>query len=90
MIEELIREDEPLVDVTDLSVRFGSQQVLRDINLSVPAGQTVVMIGESGCGKTTAGNALAQSADDGSVDARFPFHGAHYAAGEARGKGLRV
>ena len=41
-----------LVEVDDLSVQFGSQQVLRNINLKIPAGQTVVMLGESGCGKT--------------------------------------
>ncbi len=52
MIEELIREQEPLVVVEDLSVRFGPQEVLRDINLKVPVGQTLVIVGESGCGKT--------------------------------------
>jgi len=42
----------PLIDVQDLNVRFGRQQVLRDIVLSVPRGQTLAVIGESGCGKT--------------------------------------
>jgi phospholipid/cholesterol/gamma-HCH transport system ATP-binding protein len=32
--------------------------VLRDINLSIPRGQTVVVIGESGCGKTVLLKAL--------------------------------
>lgn len=35
-----------------VGVRFGRQQVLRDINLEVPRGQTLAVIGESGCGKT--------------------------------------
>lgn len=52
MIDELIREQEPLVDVRNISVRFGAQQVLRNISVKIPAGQTVVLIGESGCGKT--------------------------------------
>lgn len=42
----------PLVDVRDLSVVFGRQMVLRDIAFSIPRGQTLVIIGESGCGKT--------------------------------------
>lgn len=44
--------DRPLVEVKDMHVRFGSQHVLRNINLSIPRGQTLVIIGESGCGKT--------------------------------------
>ncbi len=52
MIESLIREDDPLVEAIDLSVQFHGQGVLRGINLTIPAGQTVAMIGESGCGKT--------------------------------------
>jgi len=43
---------EPLVRVERLGVRFGRQQVLRDIDLAVMRGQTVAVIGESGCGKT--------------------------------------
>ena len=33
-------------------MEFSQQRVLRDINLDIPRGQTVVVIGESGCGKT--------------------------------------
>ncbi len=43
---------EDLIDVNDISVQFGNQWVLRDITLSVARGQTVSIIGESGCGKT--------------------------------------
>jgi len=42
----------PLVDVRSMYVEFGKQRVLRNINLSIPRGQTVAIIGESGCGKT--------------------------------------
>ncbi|HEX4132125.1 MAG TPA: ABC transporter ATP-binding protein [Pirellulales bacterium] len=42
----------PILRVEGLSVQFGRQQVLRDINLEVPRGQTLAVIGESGCGKT--------------------------------------
>ena len=42
----------PLLQVDGLSVQFGQQMVLRDIALDIPAGQTLVVLGESGCGKT--------------------------------------
>lgn len=44
--------DPPLLAVNHLSVKFGKQTVLRDIDLTVPRGQTLAVIGESGCGKT--------------------------------------
>jgi phospholipid/cholesterol/gamma-HCH transport system ATP-binding protein len=43
---------EPVVRTRALEVVFGRQQVLRGIELDVPRGQTLVIIGESGCGKT--------------------------------------
>ncbi len=44
--------NKPLIEVRGLHVQFGRQEVLRDVNLSIPRGQTMVVIGESGCGKT--------------------------------------
>ncbi|HJQ78692.1 MAG TPA: ABC transporter ATP-binding protein [Lacipirellulaceae bacterium] len=41
-----------LIELHDLSIAFGRQQVLREISLSVPRQQTLAIIGESGCGKT--------------------------------------
>ena len=43
---------ETLIEVDGLSVQFGSQSVLKDINVSIERGQTIAVIGESGCGKT--------------------------------------
>ena len=42
----------PLLRVALLSVRFGTQQVLRDISIDLAPGDTLVVLGESGCGKT--------------------------------------
>ncbi len=42
----------PLMEARGLCVTFGRQPVLRDLSLSIPRGQTVAVIGESGCGKT--------------------------------------
>ena len=44
--------DPPLLAVKHLFVKFGKQTVLKDIDLTVPRGQTLAVIGESGCGKT--------------------------------------
>jgi phospholipid/cholesterol/gamma-HCH transport system ATP-binding protein len=43
---------EPVVELHELSVTFGAQPVLRGIDLAIPRGQTLAVIGESGCGKT--------------------------------------
>jgi phospholipid/cholesterol/gamma-HCH transport system ATP-binding protein len=42
----------PLLDLRNLDVVFGQNCVLRNINLQVPRGQSLAIIGESGCGKT--------------------------------------
>lgn len=52
MIDELVLKQEPLVEVRNLTVCFYHQPILRNINLTIPVGQTVVLLGESGCGKT--------------------------------------
>lgn len=44
--------DVAIIETQDLSIRFGRQIVLHKITLSIPRGQTVAIIGESGCGKT--------------------------------------
>ncbi|HEV3257906.1 MAG TPA: ABC transporter ATP-binding protein [Gemmataceae bacterium] len=41
-----------LIRFEHVSVHFAGQRVLHDINLDIDRGQTVVIIGESGCGKT--------------------------------------
>jgi phospholipid/cholesterol/gamma-HCH transport system ATP-binding protein len=43
---------EILSEAESITVRFGSQTVLYQVPLAIPRGQTVAIIGESGCGKT--------------------------------------
>jgi phospholipid/cholesterol/gamma-HCH transport system ATP-binding protein len=46
------RPGEPIIEMLGLSMRFRQQGVLRDIDLTIRRGETVCVIGESGCGKT--------------------------------------
>src|SRR4051794_40784182 len=41
------------VEVRDLRVTFGNTPVLRGVNMRVPQGQIVALIGPNGSGKTT-------------------------------------
>ncbi|MEM8864688.1 MAG: ABC transporter ATP-binding protein [Planctomycetota bacterium] len=41
-----------LIAARRVAVDFGEQSVLRDITIETPRGQTLAIIGESGCGKT--------------------------------------
>lgn len=44
--------ESPLVRIESLTIEFGRQRVLNNISLNIPRGQTLAVIGESGCGKT--------------------------------------
>ena len=44
--------DLPIIELKGVGVRFGSQQVLSGIDLTINARETLCVIGESGCGKT--------------------------------------
>ncbi|KFI31067.1 ABC transporter ATP-binding protein [Haematobacter massiliensis] len=41
-----------MIEITELKKSFGSKHVLRGVNLSVPKGQSMVIIGGSGTGKS--------------------------------------
>lgn len=43
---------EGLIEIRKVSMRFRQQSVLRNVDLTIRRGQTVCVIGESGCGKT--------------------------------------
>lgn len=49
----------PVMELRHVVRQFGRQQVLRDITFSVQPGETLVLIGESGCGKSVTTKILA-------------------------------
>src|SRR5665811_1947669 len=42
-----------LVEITDLKFNYGGRAVLKGINLNIPRGKVVAILGASGCGKST-------------------------------------
>jgi branched-chain amino acid transport system ATP-binding protein len=43
----------PVLEVRQLSAGYGAMQILRDVSLSVPAGEIVTFVGSNGAGKST-------------------------------------
>ncbi|MEA2553773.1 MAG: peptide/nickel transport system ATP-binding protein [Fimbriimonadaceae bacterium] len=48
----------PLLEVRDLEVSFGPLRILRGVSFDLEAGQTLGVVGESGCGKSMTGFAI--------------------------------
>jgi len=48
----------PVLEVRDLEVSFGSTRILRGVSFDLEAGQTLGVVGESGCGKSMTGFAV--------------------------------
>ena len=42
-----------MIEIQGVSKAYGQTAALHSINLTIPAGQTTVFIGQSGCGKST-------------------------------------
>lgn len=48
-----MKENAVIIDLKNISVSYGEQQILKDINLYIRDGEFVTLLGPSGCGKTT-------------------------------------
>ncbi|NBR39539.1 MAG: ATP-binding cassette domain-containing protein, partial [Alphaproteobacteria bacterium] len=49
----------PILELKSLSKRYGTLDILKDINVSIDAGEFLVLVGPSGCGKSTLLNCIA-------------------------------
>lgn len=60
---------EPLLRIVSLGVRMGMQQILSDVNLTVPQRGVITVLGANGVGKTTLMRAISgvYRADSGSI-----------------------
>ncbi|MCA6940875.1 ABC transporter ATP-binding protein [Pectobacterium polaris] len=66
----------PLVDIQDLRVDFPGHQAVRGLNLTINAGETLALVGESGCGKSaTALSLMRLVAEPGKISGRILFDG---------------
>lgn len=66
-----------MIEIKNLNVKYGQKVVYEDFSLSVEEGKTLCVLGESGCGKTTLLNALANliksSGDFPGLDCSYIF-----------------
>lgn len=50
----------PLLEIQDLRVDFGTRRVVDGVSLSIDEGQTLCLVGESGCGKSVTALSIAR------------------------------
>lgn len=58
MVLKAVPQDESILKVKNLSICFGSTQVLQELNFDLKKRQTLALVGESGSGKTLSSRAL--------------------------------
>ena len=51
--EQILVPAENLVEISDLNFTYGKRPILKGINMKIPRGKLVAIMGLSGCGKTT-------------------------------------
>lgn len=78
----------PLISINNLRKRFGSNEVLKGINLNVEAGEVIAIIGKSGSGKSTLLRCIngLETIDDGTIT----VDGTQVSAADAQLRELRL
>jgi peptide/nickel transport system ATP-binding protein len=80
----------PLLSVVDLSVSFDAAEVVRGISFKVAEGETLGLVGESGCGKSTTALALMRLIQGGLIEGSANLEGINlFALSERKMRRLR-
>jgi len=77
-IHDAVKNQEPVVEIQNFSLWYGSKQALFDVNMNVPKGRVTALIGPSGCGKSTllrSVNRLNDLIDSVRVEGDMRLHG---------------
>jgi peptide/nickel transport system ATP-binding protein len=68
------RAEPPLLTVTDVRKHFGQVRAVDGVSFSVRAGQTLGLVGESGCGKSTTARLITRLIEPTAGSVRFDGH----------------
>jgi len=64
---------QPLLELSDVSVRYGSYEAVRNVSLTLGKGEILGIVGESGSGKSSLASAILRLRE--SASGRIAFHG---------------
>ncbi|MDQ1258229.1 MAG: microcin transport system ATP-binding protein, partial [Pseudomonadota bacterium] len=65
----------PLLQVRDLSVRFGAKEVVRGVGFDIAPGEKLALVGESGSGKTITALSLLRLAGEAQISGQALLRG---------------
>lgn len=71
LLQEPVAEAEALLSIRDLKVHFGNVRAVDGITIDIKPGETLGLVGESGCGKTTLGRAILRLTEPSSGEVFF-------------------